>query len=133
MKTAIVAAAIAFAGLTAITTSQAEAKTCYVRGAVGSTGGHLTQRAARAGAWSDWQSKMRTAYNRRFPYRQAITANGYPKTWKENRRWKAQIKAYGCHPSPLNEGHVAINGKTPCGFHKSRQQAIANNCDSWRP
>lgn len=110
------------------TPAEAAVKSCFVKSVKGSSGGHRTQRGARAGAWISWQTNARTAHNRRMPYRSSIVVNGYPVTKKSNRRWSATVRAYPCYPSG-----VVIGGSNqhPCQYSATRPEAISKGCKSW--
>lgn len=109
------------------TTASAAIKTCYVDAIAAVSGGHVTQRGARAGAWLAWQSKARSTHNKRMPYRSAITLDGFPKLQRSNRRWSAEIKAYACYPS----GAMIGGNSHPCTYSASREQAISKGCSHW--
>lgn len=129
-KSALAAIAAAIICL-ASSLGNAQAKTCYVQAGAGESGGHVSQRAARAAAWANWQSRMRTKYNKRFSYVRAETVSGYPKLQKVNRRWKAQIRAFACETTnALCMGKVG--GPAECGCHTSWKAARDAGCDVWQ-
>lgn len=103
------------------------AKLCAMKIMSGASKGHLSKNAARARAWVNWQGKMRNEYGRRFPIARASVVNGYPKLYKNKRRWTAEIKARGCYTASV--GCVVITGqRSTCECETDIRKAAAQGC-----
>lgn len=103
------------------------AKLCSIKVMDGASKGHISKGAARARAWVNWQGKMRNEHGRRFPVARASVVNGYPKLYKNNRRWTAEVKARGCYTAVV--GCLTMTGTTStCECETDIRKAAAQGC-----